>query len=297
MTPDLHGGRNASRCHASLLCERGVRAHWLLASILVSTVLLSTLASAMIRPAGPQDAWREFDIPVDTRAQAREYLRDLMVRRAQDGERSKLRYLGAPRRMEVPLRGRRDPVVNPHDSRIHSMQDRAERRAYDGAPPVMPHSKNFAKTKDCIECHAQGMYLGSKFARPISHAYLINCEQCHVESKNFWLDGYRLEQENSFAGLRPPEGGTRYTDLSPPVMPHGTFMRTNCAACHGPNGYRGLRTDHPERLNCVQCHAVAAEIDQSSPFFKGEPELVRPRVPARGAPYGIIDPDKLPSRR
>ena len=38
------------------------------------------------------------------------------------------------------------------------------------------------------------------------------------------------------------------------MMPHGTFMRTRCLSCHGEYGYPGLRTDHPRRVNCVQCH-------------------------------------------
>ena len=85
----------------------------------------------------------------------------------------------------------------------------------------------------------------------------------------------------------------RASSVAPPVMPHSTLMRVNCLACHGPNGYRGLRTTHPERLNCVQCHAVAAEADQSSPYFTGRPELVLPTVPDMTPRPGAADPATL----
>ena len=42
---------------------------------------------------------------------------------------------------------------------------------------------------------------------------------------------------------------------SPPLIPHDIQGRQKCAACHvGPSSPRELRTSHPERLNCMQCH-------------------------------------------
>ncbi len=126
------------------------------------------------------------------------------------------------------------------------------------------------------------MYLGNRYARPISHAYLVNCEQCHVESKHLYLEFTRRPVNNSFKGLHPPVGGVRASMVAPPVMPHATMMRVNCLSCHGLNGYRGLRTTHPERLNCVQCHGVAAGFDQTSPFYTGTSNLTLPRVSPTG---------------
>jgi hypothetical protein len=36
-------------------------------------------------------------------------------------------------------------------------------------------------------------------------------------------------------------------------------MRENCRACHaGPGAVDVLRTTHPQRVSCRQCHALAA---------------------------------------
>jgi len=35
-------------------------------------------------------------------------------------------------------------------------------------------------------------------------------------------------------------------------------MRQDCTSCHGVTGLPGLRTPHPERFNCQQCHAQRA---------------------------------------
>lgn len=232
------------------------------------------------------------------RTEIRNYLRDIMARyEIAPGDVTAARHLSAPRRQVMPPRARFDPMANRNNTRLDSLDKRAERRAYDGAPPVMPHSKNFARTKSCIECHEQGMYLGSKYARPMSHAYLVNCEQCHVESKHLYLESARRPADNNFKGLHPPVGGMRASTVSPPVMPHGTMMRVNCLACHGPNGYQGLRTAHPERLNCVQCHGIAAGYDQTSPFYTGTPGLTLPRNQPQEKLGGIVNPKTLESSR
>jgi cytochrome c-type protein NapB len=67
---------------------------------------------------------------------------------------------------------------------------------------------------------------------------------------------------NSFVGLNPPLKGTRAWPLAPPTIPHSTLMRSDCLSCHGPQGLYGLRTPHPERQSCVQCHVPGAELDQ-----------------------------------
>jgi nitrate reductase (cytochrome), electron transfer subunit len=54
----------------------------------------------------------------------------------------------------------------------------------------------------------------------------------------------------------------RAFDGAPPTIPHSTLMRTDCLSCHGPQGLYGLRTPHPERQSCLQCHAPGAHLDQ-----------------------------------
>jgi cytochrome c-type protein NapB len=152
-------------------------------------------------------------------------------------------------------------------ARVRTMEQRASLRAYEGAPPVIPHAIAHLNVQTCRACHAQGLRAGDKVARMASHTYMPNCTQCHVEAAAPML-GNDGGPANSFVGLRSSGyGGTRAWAGAPPVMPHTTFMRTNCVSCHGEHGYDGWRPDHLSRTNCVQCHAPAAEFDQLAPSF------------------------------
>jgi len=157
-------------------------------------------------------------------------------------------------------------------ARMKSIEQRATLRAYEGAPPVIPHPIADLNVQTCRACHAHGLQAGDKNVRMVSHTYLINCTQCHVESSGPFL-GTAPVPPNTFTGLRPSGyGGTRAWASAPPVMPHTTFMRTNCVSCHGEHGYDGWRPDHLSRTNCIQCHAPAAQFDQLSPTF-GIPDV------------------------
>lgn len=158
-------------------------------------------------------------------------------------------------------------VIDKLASRVRSMEQRAQWRAYEGAPPVIPHPIAGLNIQTCRACHASGITAGDKVARMVSHTYLMNCTQCHVEASPGMGDDH-LAAGNTFAGLRPSGyGGTRAWAGAPPVVPHTTFMRTNCISCHGEHGYDGWRPDHLARTNCVQCHVPAAEHDQLAPSF------------------------------
>jgi cytochrome c-type protein NapB len=39
-------------------------------------------------------------------------------------------------------------------------------------------------------------------------------------------------------------------------------MRENCMSCHGEGGTSAIRTSHPDRQSCTQCHAPDAGYDQ-----------------------------------
>lgn len=182
--------------------------------------------------------------------------------------------VGLPWRLNNPApflvsESRANPVAvaDKLGSRVRSMEQRADLRAYEGAPPVIPHPIADLKIQTCRECHAQGLQTGDKIARMVSHTYLTNCTQCHVEASEHVLGG-DAGIANSFKGYRSSGyGGTRAWAGAPPVMPHTTFMRTNCISCHGEHGYDGWRPDHLSRTNCVQCHTPAAELEQLSPSF------------------------------
>lgn len=158
-------------------------------------------------------------------------------------------------------------VADKFASRMKSIEQRATLRAFEGAPPVVPHPVLDINVQTCRACHAAGLRAGDKISRMVSHTYLVNCTQCHVEAAAPGLAEAR-EFPNSFQGRRASGyGGTRAWAGAPPVMPHGVFMRTNCVSCHGEFGYDGWRPDHLSRTNCVQCHAPAAEFEQLAPTF------------------------------
>ncbi len=137
--------------------------------------------------------------------------------------------------------------------------ERAKRRAFDGAPPVPPHD-DFGMT--CTECHnMEGMEVpGVGYAPPSPHegtmglSAVSRCRQCHVFSVTD-----AMFSENGFVGLTQDlRRGRRLNPHAPPVIPHPVFMRENCAACHaGPSAREEIRTSHPDRIRCRQCHVTA----------------------------------------
>lgn len=138
---------------------------------------------------------------------------------------------------------------------------RAERRAYDGAPPRIPHAIDERSTSACLACHADGVVIADRIAPRMSHPVFQNCTQCHVSLEKPQLESAGSPRDNAFAGSLP-EPGVRFLPGSPPVMPHPLWMRQTCASCHGALGPPGLRTTHPERQSCEQCHAPAPSFTQ-----------------------------------
>ena len=135
---------------------------------------------------------------------------------------------------------------------------RAARRAYDGAPPTIPH---VSFGMDCSACHnARGLAVPDVGFAPASpHAgtaeagATTRCRQCHVFRTT---DDVFVKSE--FVGLpQDLQPGARATPGAPPTIPHRTLMRENCLACHDGAGAREeIRTSHPERTRCRQCHVT-----------------------------------------
>jgi len=133
-----------------------------------------------------------------------------------------------------------------------SLQVRAKRRAFDGAPPVVPHKPLGVA---CITCHTTVgkavPTLGIAPANPhdARSASFSNCRQCHVFSQTD-----RLFVETNFQGILQQHSPAGLVHR-PPVIPHATALRANCAACHaGPAARPEIICSHPHRTNCVQCH-------------------------------------------
>lgn len=139
-----------------------------------------------------------------------------------------------------------------------ALAERAENRAYDGAPPVIPHAIDQQRCAACLACHATGIRVAGHRASVISHRIYQNCTQCHAPTFSDIGSG-RIETDNRFVGLNSPVRGTRAWPGAPPTIPHPTHMRENCDGCHGVAGLNPLRTTHPARRACRQCHSASVD--------------------------------------
>jgi nitrate reductase (cytochrome), electron transfer subunit len=163
-------------------------------------------------------------------------------------------------------------------------------RAYPGAPPRVPHgltSEEFRGTV-CNTCHERGGYSQrfGAYVPLVPHPELKSCLQCHAT--DVALVGVALPdrrpdalcyQCHSAARNAPSDHDLDWrpapwprlaggADGTPPEIPHDLQLRGNCLACHmGPAAVAEIRTSHPERANCRQCH-LAREHD--SPPGGGE---------------------------
>ena len=174
-------------------------------------------------------------------------------------------------------------------------------RSYPGAPPRVPHglTPNEFRTGGCTTCHERGGF-SQRFGAyvPVTpHPEMGQCLQCHVG--NGQLMAIALPSTDSSARCRQCHalGGSRWTDATlnwapmawpqvaatgrqgePPVIPHALDTRANCLACHAPpSAVAEIRTTHPERAACRQCHLAADG---------GTDEFRRPRPDRAGGPGG-----------
>lgn len=138
--------------------------------------------------------------------------------------------------------------------------NRALRRAYDGAPPVIPH-QDFAAA--CLSCHLTGMAVPDVgFAPTVPHANVAfggamgRCRQCHVYAQTD-----EIFAGSEFVGFAQDlRKGDRLHEFAPPRIPHQMLLRENCLACHdGPAAREEIRCSHPERTRCLQCHVPMNE--------------------------------------
>jgi nitrate reductase (cytochrome), electron transfer subunit len=142
------------------------------------------------------------------------------------------------------------------------LSERADRRAFDGAPPTVPHPIDQMSTSACMACHAQAQYVGKRIYAPaMTHDFMPNCTQCHVEQHSSTFDPFLLA-DNTFEGTVRPDRGSRAWSAAPPTVPHPIVLRENCLSCHGPAGAHAIRTEHPWDAVCLQCHIPADFHDQ-----------------------------------
>lgn len=145
------------------------------------------------------------------------------------------------------------------------LAERAARRAYDGAPPTIPHPVRQQAANECLSCHQEGLRARGHLATPVPHERYASCTQCHVVSEGP-VPGVALAPDatfaqNSFVGIASPSQGPRAWSIAPPQVPHHTQLRGECLSCHGPMGSAPLQSSHPDRQSCEQCHAASAQTD------------------------------------
>lgn len=126
-------------------------------------------------------------------------------------------------------------------------------RAYAGAPPIVPHEidADVFRTQSCNICHERGGFVAkfNAYAPVTPHPQYANCLQCHARS------GEGLFVETDWQSSKKPVLHRPALPGNPPPIPHTLQLRDNCLACHaGPAAVPEVRTSHPERLNCRQCH-------------------------------------------
>lgn len=145
------------------------------------------------------------------------------------------------------------PVDENHQRTLDMYYDN---RAYPGAPPSIPHpvkEKRSMGGNVCLQCHQNGGFVEkfNAYAPITPHPQMVNCKQCHVEQQT---QSY-FKETNFYKKPAPAVGVNNVLLGSPPVIPHQLQMRENCLSCHaGPGAVKELRIDHPERINCRQCH-------------------------------------------
>jgi nitrate reductase (cytochrome), electron transfer subunit len=175
-----------------------------------------------------------------------------------------------------------DHALDPHGPRRAEAHPRTlatfrALRAFAGAPPRVPHGLSADEFRGglCNTCHERGGY-SPRFAAyvPVTpHPELADCLQCHTSDAA--LVGTPLPDRRADALCRQchrPERDAagpvldwepapwpavlrRPPDGTPPPVPHDLQLRGNCLACHmGPSAVTEIRTAHPERADCLQCH-------------------------------------------
>ena len=161
-------------------------------------------------------------------------------------------------------------------------------RAYPGAPPRIPHGLTPQEFREnaCRACHERGGFSirFNAYVPVTPHPEMGACLQCHVGDAKLMAiplpntePSSRCRQCHDPAAPKPAAAASGWQAMPwpavkqvmpgrlPPPIPHDSPMRVNCLTCHsGPSSMVEIRTSHPERANCRQCH------------LQGDPEFQQP---------------------
>lgn len=162
-------------------------------------------------------------------------------------------------------------------------------RAYPGAPPRIPHglTEEEYRRSSCNPCHLRGGWVArfGTYAPVTPHPEYASCLQCHVPQDGLVGRAHPITDNSTVCAqchIDPDAPPETFVELdwepaawpatnvqampeSPHRIPHDFQTRSNCLSCHsGPGAVTELRTDHPERVNCRQCHVQV--LDDIGPF-------------------------------
>jgi cytochrome c-type protein NapB len=183
----------------------------------------------------------------------------------------------SPAMLAIEPEGARERSAHPRTLRtVHFL------RAFPGAPPRIPHglTAEELRTGTCRTCHERGGYSPrfDAYVPLTPHPERGICLQCHVGEDSVMGVFLASADPNTRCTLcHGPSGGpvrpeasltwktTVWPTLprltpgqSPPPIPHDLQFRENCLTCHaGPGAVAEIRTKHPERANCRQCHLAS----------------------------------------
>ena len=147
--------------------------------------------------------------------------------------------------------------TRPAPAVARSTAERANGRAYDGAPPTIPHE---AVTGTCVTCHdgdgtvidGVGIAPASPHGDDAAAGSMRRCRQCHAPTQ-----ARALLVASRFTGLaQGPWKGQRATPGAPPTIPHALQLREQCAACHDGPGARVEYAPPNRRTRCRQCQCL-----------------------------------------
>lgn len=160
-------------------------------------------------------------------------------------------------------------------------------RAFPGAPPRIPHGLTEQEFEGgrCNTCHERGGFVErfATYAPMTPHPEMGQCLQCHVADDRLVGRPVSLGEGTpvcaqchildaltapppQFVAIDWPEPnwlklGQVALPGGPPLIPHRLETRGNCVACHaGMGSVYEIRTTHPERANCRQCHVPAGDM-------------------------------------
>ena len=153
--------------------------------------------------------------------------------------------------------------------RVEYANQRAQIRAYEGAPPVIPHSILKSAKLNCLACHLKGAVyepdseiLGKKnaVAKITPHPTWENCLQCHVVQENaplFHKNNFKTYHLAYTMKTTAMEG-----ENPPPGMPHQMQNRENCRVCHlSKTANNVIVPKHKITGECEVCHQLPESMD------------------------------------